>query len=57
MGLIEELERRMRQLQRDQEIHCPHCDAVYVDEERDCVTYWGEGPDREVECRDCDRPR
>jgi hypothetical protein len=55
MGIVDEIERRMKQLERDQEIHCPFCDALDRDEDRDCVSYWGEGKRYRRVCSACDR--
>ena len=42
---------------REAEIHCPHCDTLYVDEDYQCVTMCGErdGGDPVVECGKCER--
>lgn len=54
-----ELDRRIAELRREEEIRCPHCGAVYDDtEDYRCVSYHGEDGPVEVECLNegCERP-
>lgn len=45
----------MARFKREQEIHCPHCDALYDDsDEHHHVSYWGEDSQTEVECENED---
>ncbi len=54
-----EVDRRIAEIERRQEIRCPFCAAVYDDtDDYRCVSYHGDGDPVEVECQgeDCGRP-
>ena len=55
MSIESEIERRLQQMQRDSEIHCPFCDALYEDEDNRHITYHGDGPAKAAECETCER--
>lgn len=44
------LEAQLAAIRRAREIHCPYCDALWVDDEYQCVSFHGEEPDVEVQC-------
>jgi DNA-directed RNA polymerase subunit RPC12/RpoP len=48
-----EVDELLASITRDSEIHCPHCDAHYEDDEYQHVSYHGEESKAEVSCGDC----
>lgn len=54
-----EIDRRIAEITREQEIRCPFCDEVYDDtDDYRCVSYHGDGDPFEVECLNeaCEKP-
>lgn len=47
----------MTRMQREREIHCPYCDALWHDEDYQMVSMWGysDTPDSEAYCEECER--
>lgn len=52
-----EIDRRIAEIGREEEIRCPFCDEVYDDTDGyRCVSYHGEDDPVEVECLNCEKP-
>ena len=46
----EMIDRRLKEMKREREIHCPYCDYLQINDEGQYpVTYWGEGDESEEE--------
>lgn len=50
------MEKRMAEMRREQEVHCPFCDCHVYDPEDlvAVVSYWGEDEAQEILCPDCE---
>ena len=56
----EEIDKKVKEIQRKREIHCPYCDSIMdmCDGGDDIVTYHGypDEPVVRVECLECEEP-
>lgn len=42
LSVEESIDRILAARRREEEIHCPHCDAIHLDEDHALVSMWGE---------------
>ncbi len=53
--LTETLDEALARIKREKTIFCPWCDAIYEDEDGNCISYWGEDAPAGVICGHCDK--
>jgi uncharacterized Zn-finger protein len=51
--MSETIDQLMASMKREGEIHCPHCDAIYQDDEYQHISYHGEDSKEQVDCEIC----